>query len=50
MQSTEQRRVWPLVLLAACTSYADPHSLPYPANSNVSPGWEVMELIRPMRG
>ena len=25
-------------------------SLPHPPNSSVSPGWEVMELIRPVRG
>lgn len=38
-----------LVILAVCVSYTVPSLFPTPA-IHVSPGWEVMELIRPMRG
>lgn len=37
------------VVLAVCVSYTVPSLFPTPAIL-VSPGWEVMELIRPMRG
>ena len=33
-----------------CASYAVAPSPPHPDSFDVSPGWEVMELIRPMRG
>ena len=39
----------PLWCCSVCSLY-NSLSPPYPSNSNVSPGWEVMELVRPIRG